>query len=273
MSEPTVCAIMLTADRPEFATRAVRAFRAQTYGRKRLVILDSSTHIDEDLAVADLTSPMICYVHAPEHRGKSIGELRNIANAGPDRGIAEILVHFDDDDVSHASRITEQVALLQASGAEAVGYREMLFWREPTAVDDHWCGDDFPPADEPGEAWLYTNANPRYVLGTSLCYWRTAWEKRSFEALNDGEDTAWRLGVNIVGVSSIAFVATPGCGEGERAAMAARNVQFQPRMIASIHAGNTSPWYRAELLRASEKQGGEWKRVPEWDRYCRETMA
>ncbi len=31
MNEPTVCAMMLTADRPELAKRAVECFRAQTY--------------------------------------------------------------------------------------------------------------------------------------------------------------------------------------------------------------------------------------------------
>ena len=42
---------------------------------------------------------------------------------------ADILVHLDDDDYSHPNRIAEQVVLLQSSGADCVGYREMLFWQ------------------------------------------------------------------------------------------------------------------------------------------------
>ncbi len=42
------------------------------------------------------------------------------------------------------------------------------------------------------------------------------------------------------------------------------------RMIASIHGGNTSPAY--QHLDVSAKQGGEWRRAPQWDRHCRSVM-
>ena len=45
-----------------------------------------------------------------------------------------------------------------------------------------------------------------------------------------------------------------------------------PRMIARIHGGNTSTAYDPALMRASEMQGSGWRRVPEWDSYCRGLM-
>lgn len=48
--DPTVCAILLTCDRPELAAKAVECFRKQTYGNKTLLIWDSGG--DEKWAAA-----------------------------------------------------------------------------------------------------------------------------------------------------------------------------------------------------------------------------
>ena len=119
MADPTVCAVMLTRNRPDMARRAVRSFESQTYQNKRLVIWDT------------VCGPTVRHAGHFQHctigdAGESIGKLRNQANA---LCREDIIIHFDDDDVSHPNRIAEQVAHLQASGAECVGYREMLFWR------------------------------------------------------------------------------------------------------------------------------------------------
>ena len=45
-----------------------------------------------------------------------------------------------------------------------------------------------------------------------------------------------------------------------------RDASLQPRMIARIHAGNTSNAY-LDFERKSE-----WRRVPEWDAYARSIM-
>lgn len=262
MSEPLVCCVCLTKDRPQMLQRAIACFQAQTYERKRLLIVNSGDgpRITE---TADMWEP--CFIGAD---ALSIGELRNLGNMYASHHYTtrddrpEIFVHSDDDDWSHPERIAEQVALLRASGKEAVGYREMLFWNLRVAMIDV---DPTKPrgagvlgtVKSVGEAWLYTNGNPRYCLGTSLCYWRSVWERRPFEDKAYGEDTAWLLGVDSRGERSIAdrYSDKPGA-----------------RMIASIHGGNTSPAYRGELMRASEKQNGEWKRAPHFDEYCRRTM-
>jgi hypothetical protein len=171
----------------------------------------------------------------------TVGALRNEANRLTDEG--EVLVHWDSDDVSHERRIEEQVALLQASGADAVGYSDMLFWRGPQLYKPD------------GEAWLYLG--PQKALGTSLCYWRKTWEHKPFpdqprRGFASGEDTDWIKGLNLATASSLFF---PG------------ETSNTPRMIASIHSDNTSGSYR--LMEHSDS----WRRIPEWDAYCRNRMA
>jgi len=206
--EPHVTAVMLTtADRAGMAARAVRCFESQTYPEKDLLVFPTD-HL----------------------RGTTTGELRNLACAEA-RG--DIVAHWDDDDWSHPQRIEEQVEMLQSRGADAVGYREMLFW----------------DTRGPGEAWLYSNRDPAYCICASLCYWRTAWERHPFVARMIGEagnatesdPRSWLVELRTLGVTSIA----------------------PPRMIATIHGRNTSDSYSPDRMRSRE-----WRRVPEWDVYC-----
>jgi glycosyltransferase involved in cell wall biosynthesis len=156
----------------------------------------------------------------------------------------DIICHWDSDDWSHPRRVEEQVALLQSSGAECVGYNEMLFWADHAVVP--FCA----------EAWLYRSAiRDNYALGTSMCYWSDSWRRgNAFADRNEGcDDLYWSTG-NRVKIESVrTFVCAPDGG--------ARN---EPRMVASIHGGNT-----CARLDAGKK---EWSRVPEWDAYCRERM-
>ena len=147
----------------------------------------------------------------------------------------DILIHWDDDDWSHPNRIAEQVALLQASQCDVVGYNRVLFWR---SVEQ--------------QAWVYDNHDPRYCVGSSLAYWRRTWERKPFTATSQGEDVAFITGLKSRGVDSI--------------------IEGQPRLIARIHEGNTSTAYNIGVMKAIERQGGEWKRAPEWVSYCRATM-
>ena len=254
---PSVCAIMLaTPGREAMRKQAQRAFEAQTYSNASILTVASG------------------------HRS-TVGELRNYANALTK---AEIIVHWDDDDWSHPNRIGEQVTLLRASGADCVGYNEMLFWRgvEPGAVcscgchhdpTHAWAASECTRCDKSGmqitgEAWLYRNENPAYALGTSLCYWRRAWQAIPFPAIDHGEDTEWLSRVFPEGHRMHVF----GCGSGGYPDLPD---EYEPRMIARIHAGNHSNAYdpiemaRHNALPRSERQ---WSRVPAWDDYCRRVM-
>lgn len=261
-AQPLVCCVMLTRDRPQMARRAVECFRKQTYQNKRLHV--SHTGIEPVLAFGGHEEVFEKWIPIPDAGEFSIGGLRNYANQSAVHINADILIHFDDDDWSHPNRIEEQVALLQASGKQAVGYRDMLFSKRVlcpeckgyTEEGRRICGNcnNHPIV---AEAWLYSNPDPRYCLGTSLCYWREAWERRPFPDLSRGEDKAWLREVDSLGVfSSIA-----------------RDSHFsvrmhptdEPRMIASVHAGNTST--------PDPSTSSNFTRVTEWDSYCRERMA
>jgi Glycosyl transferase family 2 len=237
------------------ARRAVEAFRAQTYERKYILVFDTTQPFRGESYVSDLLRAHRdkCIRAA---NGYSIGTNRNLAIEHEPH--AEIIIHFDDDDVSHPSRIAEQVALLQSSGADAVGYRELLFWR---TLD---MGPDNSP---PGQAWLHTKRHGLpFAFGTSLCYWRKTWERKPFPDLpknphGSGEDFEWIKGLKLESVSSMRQVC---CGEP------LHEPPCWPRMIASIHAGNSSGAYDLEYLLAHGNQ--EWQRAPEWDDWCRERM-
>jgi len=195
---------------------------------------------------------------------KSIGELRNEALAfktGYGHDKTDIIIHFDDDDWSHPNRIAEQVALLQSSGADVVGYREMLFWRERSFNGVTMPeGYTKPISENPGEAWLYRSTNRSYALGTSLAYWRKTWERKPFPATSYGEDLQFCTGLKVVGVTSVY--------DPSDIHTKAHGVMLQPRMIARIHAGNTSTAYRPENM----AKASEWRRAESWDGYCRSIM-
>ena len=255
MSLPAVFAVMLTRNRAEMACRAVECFRQQTYpaDRRVLLVYDTSTDRPAWQTKADNEA----YLWAPDAHGQPIGTLRNLANdvavtgVGGNRpgliGAPDILCHWDDDDWSHWARIAEQVKALDAldgswrralfgagtrldgvgQTVKAVGYNEMLFWNGT-------------------ECWKY-RGSPDYIVGTSLCYWRAAWERKPFPALHTGEDTEWQRGLRISAVSGV-YVA----GDA------------QPRMIGGVHPRNTT----CKILYPVP----EWKRTPEWDVYCERRM-
>jgi hypothetical protein len=250
VSEPTVCATLLTRDRPELARKAVECFRAQTYEKKRLLVWNTGPHgpLLEDPEALDTSSQL----HEPwiigPVEGLTIGELRNdAAECAIDSINPEIFVHWDDDDHNHPNRITEQVALLQASGADVVGYSDMLFWR--------YCrGFAYDPgfAFRMGEAWLYASTKGGVpTLGTSLCYKRSVWEKHHFANETQGVEDHWMREKHIAAVSCLS----------------SPDGSFEPRMIARIHGGNTSNGYKLEEYIAAGSR--EWTRVPAWDQRVR----
>lgn len=222
--------VMLANGRQAMVDRAIRCFNSQTHKKRELLIYDTGPDFELQLP------PSAVRVRDAAD-GRSIGALRNFANSAAER--ADIIAHWDSDDWSAPDRLETQIATLQRTNKRATGYNAMPFW------DSRGIG----------EAWCYRNTDPQYVLGTSLCYWRSAWEGCNFDATSDGEYREFLRRNPPAAESAITYNARP------------------PLMIASIHSGNVSPWYRREIMLASEKQGGEWKRVPEWDDEIRKVTA
>lgn len=251
MSEPLVCAICLVDGRESMVRRAVASFRAQSYENKRLLILNTSNEMIRYLADGDTSQILIHWESAL--RGNTIGALRNAAmkTAVTSKwfpSIPEILVTFDSDDVSHPQRVAEQVALLQASGADACGYFEAPFWDTRPGA---FCG-----------AWLYRDPMRKYVLGASLAYRRKTWERRPFDDINHGEDARFAARCNTKAVSALERhrrleQVSPGATVHE---------DCDPRIICGIHGSNSSPGY--DFRRRQQC----FTRAPKLDEICRERM-
>jgi hypothetical protein len=275
-TQATVCCVMLVNGREAMVRRAVKAFQAQTYSAKRLLIWDTG-ELTQDLDSTGEGDGEVVHIPAAAYRMPvpTIGALRNEAIAFWTE--YPIILHWDSDDWSHPNRIAEQVALLQSSGKQCVGYRDMLFW---DTTPGQFCS-----------AWLYTNPLQKYCLGTSFCYWREAWERRPFEAIGGapkgrGEDLQWLRGIDSLGVSSLGAIAAKcepvdvtsagllGTPPDQWRLFAPGPIEYftepgLPRMIAAIHGDNCSSHVQLE----ENRDHPQWKRVPEWDSHCREVMA
>lgn len=231
MSLPSVTAVMLVNGRPAMVARAVQSFMAQTYLNKYLLIWDTGE--------PKYAPPFVYDPHGIEiwHRkaGPNIGALRNAAIAEA-RG--DVVVTMDSDDASHAYRIQEQVSLLMASGTDAVGFNQILFWDSVRS-----------------EAWLYTSPKLDVVPGGTLAFWRRTWEQKRFQNVKFGEDTIFQTGMRVAAVSGV-----PGLAVN----MMNIDVANEPRFIAHIHGANTS-----SIITPTVR---DWRRVPECDEICRERM-
>lgn len=152
-----VSAIMPTRGRPEMAARAVEYFDAQTWPEKELVILDDPgmPSFLNGIDRADIQYYRI---------SGQVGSKRNICCA---RARGEVIIHWDDDDISSPDRMADQVERLISSGKSVTGYSAMRF-----------AGSD---------VWEY-RGGPECTLGTSLCYRRDWWRAHPFPTLQVGED-------------------------------------------------------------------------------------
>lgn len=237
MSEnPLVCAIMLVNGRAAMVRRAVASFRAQTYRNKALVVWDTGK-ISTGATYEGPYLPNINVVRVTEGAAaKTIGGLRNQANEEAECMGCHIICHWDSDDWSHPQRIAEQVELLQASGADCVGYREALFW-------------DTRPGQFAG-AYLYRDPLPTHCLGASMCYWRRTWERRPFDHISHGEDARFQAGCKTHGVSALKI----------------GDLDVEPRIIFGIHGDRQNGNYDLS------KSYGVWKRSAAWDEHCAQVM-
>jgi O-antigen biosynthesis protein len=156
MKHPLVSCIMPTWNRRGFIRGALECFFSQTWPNRELVVLDDGDDRVRDLMPND---PRVRY---NEIGGRSpLGKKRNYC-CRIARG--EVICHWDDDDWSAANRISDQVhRLLERPGAPLTGYSNLLFWDERAQV-----------------VRMYRATTPGYVVGTSLCYWKSFWQVNPF---------------------------------------------------------------------------------------------
>ena len=113
ISSPLISCIMPTFNRRPFIRLALECFRAQTYPRKELVVIDDGSDPVEDLLEG---IPSVKYRRLV--RRLTIGAKRNLACQ---EAQGEVIAHWDDDDWYAPDRLQLQVAPLLAGTADITG--------------------------------------------------------------------------------------------------------------------------------------------------------
>jgi len=194
---PDVTCIMPTCNRRRFVPQAIDCFLRQDYANLELLVLDDGAVDVADLMPAD---PRVRYVRLPCRQ--FIGAKRNTAC---DLAAGDIIVHWDDDDWSADTRVSEEVRALEASGADVCGMSRLFFYE---------------PAGDRAYEYVYPADSRPWVYGATLCYTKAFWRRNPFPDIRLGEDTrfVWsncpaRLHV----------------------------IDDRNLFVATIHSGNTSP--------------------------------
>jgi glycosyltransferase involved in cell wall biosynthesis len=132
MSDLISC-LMVTAGgaaRWDGLARSIRAFRAQTYARRELVVvLDAMPDADAGAIRAHCRALRDPRIRVVRPRGaRSLGALRN---AAVDAARGAVVCQWDDDDLHHPDRLAGQVAALERAGRGAVYLRGALHLLAP----------------------------------------------------------------------------------------------------------------------------------------------
>lgn len=164
-----VAAMLITRGRQQWAAQALACFQAQTYEPKWLLIIDDA---DDPSFPIWPVFPNVRYCLSS--KSLTIPEKRNLA-AGMIE--APYICHFDSDDHSEPTRISDQVRLLEESGRSVCGFHSLLFYEEQSGRAYKYLGDHL------------------YSLGTSLMYLKSWWKDHPFRPghpdVNVGEDNAF----------------------------------------------------------------------------------
>jgi glycosyltransferase involved in cell wall biosynthesis len=130
---PMVSCLMVTRGDTELLRYAVDSFARQTWRNRELIVVTNSGHgeaIKALLFARGIEAASIFVVSAD----LSLGDLRNIGAA---RAKGQILMPWDDDDLSDPQRIETCVAVLMRTGAAAAFLSRLLLWwpeRECAAI-------------------------------------------------------------------------------------------------------------------------------------------
>lgn len=192
-----VSAIMPVYGQRDFAELALRSFLDQDWPNKELIVIDDSP---EESALYPLWFKGLEYIRIEQRL--QIGPKRNLAC---EHAAGDIIVHFDSDDWSAPTRITDQVARLLSSGKAVSGYHSMLFWN-----------------GERSEAFKYKGPGD-YSLGTGLCYRKEFWRAHPFVAEGPRR---WEDNVFVQDARNDNEIVAADAGK---------------LIVARIHPGNTSP--------------------------------
>lgn len=177
--QPLVSCIMPTYNRRRFVPHALRYFQRQEYQNKELIIVDDGADNIKDLIPVDGS---IKYIRLENKI--SLGEKLNIACSSAS---GTIIANWDDDDWYAPRRLKYQVDQLNKNNTKVCGINNLLY---------------FDINHRQAYQYKYPNNQPKWLLGSSLCYFRTHWEANPFERINVGMDGlfVWRTPSSLVTV-------------------------------------------------------------------------
>lgn len=227
---PLLSCIMPTYNRRAFIPHAIRYFLRQDYPNKELIVLD-----DGEDKVADLI-PQKENIHYHAIEGKiTLGEKMNRACQ---LAKGDIIVNWDDDDWYAPWRLTYQASVMMQQPDVAVcGINQLLYY-------DLHGGNSF--------LYRYPENQRIWLLGSSLCFTRTHWERFRFAEID-------------VGMDGLFVWATP-----EEQVRALENYSFSVHMI---HPKNVSPkhtnnswWHQHPVDEIKAAMGDDWLIYAQWNR-------
>lgn len=115
-ASPLISCLCVTRERPELLARSIRCFQAQRWANRELLILYEDDDTGTRAYLSTITDPMIRTVEVPAKPKRTLGELRNLAI---DAARGRWFCQWDDDDWSHADRLSAQWAALVGHRADA----------------------------------------------------------------------------------------------------------------------------------------------------------
>ena len=123
-ARPLVSCLMVTRGNPEILRHSADCYAHQSWTNRELVVITGDDKTDRVAAVLrEQGADNVTLVGA--NPGLSLGDLRNMAVA---RARGDILVQWDDDDLSDPLRIATAVAVLTQTNAAAAFLDRWLIW-------------------------------------------------------------------------------------------------------------------------------------------------
>ncbi|MEP9401593.1 glycosyltransferase family 2 protein [Sphingomonas sp. VNH70] len=131
-----VSCVMVTANRARLARRAVDCFLAQTHGNRELVVIDDGD-ADYTPLFAAIPPDRLVYDRVAKTPDTTLGRLRN---RSLDRARGQVVAQWDDDDWYHPTRLSRQLAVLDAGKAACVLRGTLMHLDAPEWFDHPYVG-------------------------------------------------------------------------------------------------------------------------------------
>ncbi|MGY3051901.1 glycosyltransferase involved in cell wall biosynthesis [Pedobacter sp. UYEF25] len=162
---PLVTCLMPTFNRRSFVPYAIKYFLRQGYSNKELIVIDDGEDCVEDL--------MPAYENIKYVRLTTRITLGAKLNMGCSSASGSIIMHWDDDDWYAPHRIDYQVSQLKKNRSEICGINQLIY---------------LDVRSNRGFEYKYPTSEPKWLLGSTLCYERSRWARNMFKEINVGMD-------------------------------------------------------------------------------------